>query len=171
MMIEKNKVVSVNYHLTVKEEDGKESLVEKTDTDHPFVFLYGAGGLIEAFEQNLKGKKVGDTFDFYIDSKNGYGDRDEDHVVNIPIEAFKGEDGSMDNEMVKVGETLPMVDNTGHRMQGVVEEVTDEYVRMDFNHPLAGEELHFVGEVLEVRNATDEEMAHGHVHGPGGHHH
>jgi len=171
MMIDKDKVVSVNYHLTVKEEDGGESLVEKTDTQHPFVFLFGSGGLLEAFENNLKGKKVGDTFDFYIKADEGYGQKDADHIVNIPIEAFQAEDGSIDTEMVQIGQMLPMVDNTGHRLQGMVEEVTDQHVRMDFNHPLAGQELHFVGEVLEVRIATEEEIAHGHVHGPGGHHH
>jgi FKBP-type peptidyl-prolyl cis-trans isomerase SlyD len=172
MIIENRKVVSVDYHLTTKSAgQTQESLVEKTSKEHPFVFLFGSGQLLESFEKNLKGKKVGDTFDFLIDSKNGYGERDENHLVNVPIEAFKGEDGSFDDENVKVGSTLPMVDNQGHKLQGLVEEITSEFVKMDFNHPLAGKELHFVGEILEVREASEEEISHGHVHGPGGHHH
>ena len=170
MTIGNKTVVSVSYVLTSKT-TGPENLVEKTDNDHPFVFLYGAGGLLEDFEKNLAGKKAGDRFDFHITAAKGYGIKDENYVVNIPVDAFKGEDGTMDKESVKVGNTLPMVDNEGNRMQGLIEEVTEEHVRMDFNHPLAGHDLHFTGEVLEVRHATDEELAHGHVHGPGGHHH
>ena len=170
MNIENKKVVSVNYHLTVKEKE-LEKLVEKTDKNNPFVFLFGEGGLLEAFESNLKGKKVGDTFDFFIDYENGYGPREEEHLVKIPLEAFKAEDGTLDDSSIQVGKTLPMVDNEGHKLQGIVKEITSEYVKMDFNHPLAGQNLHFVGEVLEVRNATAEELSHGHVHGAGGHHH
>lgn len=172
MTIENKKVVSLNYHLTVRDEKkGGEVLIEKTDKANPFVFLFGSGGLLEAFENNLKGKKAGDLFDFTIDYKNGYGSHDSGHIVNIPIAAFKNEKGVFDSEMVKLGNTLPMVDNEGNHLQGTVKEITAEHVRMDFNHPLAGQDLHFVGEVLEVRHATEEELSHGHVHGPGGHHH
>ena len=172
MIVENKKVVSVNYHLTVKDEaNGGETLVEKTDAANPFVFLFGAGGLLEQFESNLSGKKVGDAFDFYITAENGYGVRHEDHIVNIPVEAFKGEDGQLDTEMVIVGNVLPMVDREGNRLQGTVQEVTDTYVRMDFNHPLAGQDLHFKGEVLAIREATQDEISHGHAHGPDGHHH
>ena len=110
MTIDLNKVVSVNYHLTIK---GTEEHVEQTSKENPFLFLYGTGGLLPDFENNLKGKKVGDAFDFFIDAVNGYGVRDEQHVVMIPIDAFLGEDGKLDEENVKVGVTLPMVDNEG----------------------------------------------------------
>jgi FKBP-type peptidyl-prolyl cis-trans isomerase SlyD len=168
MTIKQNAVVSVNYNLKVK---GTNEQVEQTSKEHPFVFIFGNGGLLPDFEANLLNKKTGDTFDFFIEHKNGYGLRDEQHVVMIPIEAFKAEDGTMDDEMVKVGVTLPMVDNDGNKLYGLVMEITAEYVKMDFNHPLAGKDLHFVGEVLEVRAATEEEIAHGHVHGEHGHHH
>ena len=170
MIIENKKVVSVDYHLTVKEKEG-ERLVEKTEKGNPFVFLFGEGSLLESFENNIRGKKAGDAFDFFINHVNGYGKRDENHLVNIPIAAFKAEDGTIDTKAIQVGNTLPMVDDKGHKLQGIVEEITNEYVRMDFNHPLAGRDLHFVGEVLEIRNATADELSHGHVHGPGGHHH
>lgn len=168
MKIEKNAVVSVNYNLSLK---GTGEQVEQTSKEHPFVFLFGAGNLLPDFENNLANKQAGDTFDFFIDAANGYGLRDEQHVVMIPIEAFQGEDGKLDEENVKVGVTLPMVDNEGNRLYGQVLEISTEHVKMDFNHPLAGADLHFKGEVLEVRSATAEEIAHGHVHGPGGHHH
>ena len=168
MTIEKNTVVSVNYNLSLKE-TGEQ--VEQTSKEQPFVFLFGTGGLLEDFETNLRGKRSGDVFDFFIDHKRGYGMRDEQHIVMIPINAFLGEDGKLDKENVKIGVTLPMVDNDGNRLYGNVIEITAEYVKMDFNHPLAGKDLHFKGEVLEVRTATEEELAHGHVHGPHGHHH
>lgn len=168
MTIENNKVVSVNYNLSIK---GTGEQVEQTSKENPFVFIFGTGGLLPDFESNLNGKKATDTFDFFIDAANGYGVRDEQHVVMIPIDAFVGEDGKLDEENVKVGVTLPMVDNEGNRLHGNVMEITAEYVKMDFNHPLAGQDLHFKGEVLEVRAATEEELAHGHVHGPHGHHH
>lgn len=168
MKIENNTVVSVNYNLSIK---GTNEQVEQTSKENPFVFLFGAGGLLPDFENNLNGKNPGDAFDFFIDAANGYGVRDEQHVVMIPIDAFLGEDGKLDEENVKVGITLPMVDNEGNRLYGQVMEITKEHVKMDFNHPLAGKDLHFKGEVLEVRAATAEEIAHGHVHGPHGHHH
>lgn len=168
MIIEKNSVVSVNYLLSLKETGEK---VEETSKENPFVFIFGTGGLLEDFEGNLQGKKIGDSFDFFVDHKRGYGVRDEQHLVMIPIEAFLGEDGTFDKENVKVGVTLPMTDNEGNRLYGMVMEITPENVKMDFNHPLAGKDLHFKGEVLEIRKATEDELAHGHVHGEHGHHH
>jgi FKBP-type peptidyl-prolyl cis-trans isomerase SlyD len=172
MIIEKNKVVSVNYILTVYDKEGEaETLVEETSIENPFVFLYGNGDLLEDFETALDNKVKGDKFDFKVAFERGYGQVHPDHIVDVPAEAFKDEDGNMDEEMVVVGNMLPMHDQEGNRMQGLVMEITDTYVKMDFNHPLAGKNLHFIGEVLEVRTATLEELSHGHVHGPGGHHH
>jgi FKBP-type peptidyl-prolyl cis-trans isomerase SlyD len=172
MIIEKNKVVSVNYILTVYDKEGEaETLVEETSIENPFVFLYGNGDLLEDFETALNNKVKGDKFDFKVAFERGYGQVHPDHIVNVPAEAFKDEDGNMDEEMVVVGNMLPMHDQEGNRMQGLVVEITDTFVKMDFNHPLAGKNLHFIGEVLEVRPASLEELSHGHVHGPGGHHH
>jgi len=172
MIIEKNRVVSVSYSLHIPEEEGHgEEMVEQTTAENPFVFMFGAGGLIEAFENNLAGKKMGDAFDFFITAANAYGDYDEDKLADIPIEAFRSEDGELDTEMVQIGNELPMVDNDGTRLLGIVEEVTDKVVRMDFNHPLAGSDLHFTGYVINVREASAEEISHGHIHGAGGHEH
>ena len=81
------------------------------------------------------------------------------------------EDGKPNDELLQVGNTIPMQDSDGNRLDGVVVEVTDTQVKMDFNHPLAGKNLHFTGQIVELRDATSEELAHGHVHGPHGHHH
>lgn len=168
MTIEKNKVVSVNYLLTKK---GTDDVIEQTSKEKPFVFIYGNGGLLEDFEDNLKDKKAGDTFDFPVDHERGYGKRDEQFLVNIPMEAFVGEDGKFDAENVKVGVTLPMVDKEGKPLYGTVLEIGEKEIKMDFNHPLADTDLHFKGEVLEIRDATAEELEHGHVHGEHGHEH
>jgi FKBP-type peptidyl-prolyl cis-trans isomerase SlyD len=170
MIIELNKVVSVSYELTVDEE-GTETLVEKTEENRPFVFLFGGGGLLESFENNLQGLKVGDTFDFKIPADQAYGTSQEEYIVRIPIQSFLDEEGNLDTEMVKVGNMLPMVDQDGNRMQGLVIDINDDFVTMDFNHPLADKDLRFVGKVLNIRNASADEIAHGHVHGEGGIHH
>jgi FKBP-type peptidyl-prolyl cis-trans isomerase SlyD len=172
MTISEQKVVSVNYHLTVPGENGGEEItIEKTSTEDPFVFLMGVGQLLPQFEQYLTGKTVGDKFDFRIDAENGYGTYQLEHVVNLPIDNFLDQSGKLDTEMIAVGKSVPMMDSDGHRLWGKILEVTLNHVRMDFNHPLAGKELHFNGEVLDVREASTEELEHGHVHGPGGHHH
>lgn len=172
MVIENKKVVSVKYALfSPNAITSEEMQVEKADEHHPLVWLFGTGGMIEDFETNLKGKKKGDTFDFRIKAENAYGKHDLAYLISIPLDAFRGKDGTIDTNMVKVGKTLPMVDNQGNRLQGKVLEISLTEVKMDFNHPMAGKDLHFIGEVLDIRNATPEELDHGHVHGPGGHHH
>jgi FKBP-type peptidyl-prolyl cis-trans isomerase SlyD len=148
-----------------------EELVEETEPGQPFVFLFGGGGLLEAFESNLQGLKTGDLFDFHLNSEQGYGHRMEDHLIELPKSAFLDEQGVFDDEVIAVGNMLPMTDSDGNRLQGMVNNITDEAVVMDFNHPLAGKHLHFSGTVLDIRPASAEEISHGHVHGPGGHHH
>lgn len=171
MTIEKNSVVSVNYRLMVSAGTAEKELVEETTPERPFVFLFGVGGLLEEFEGNLAGLKSGDTFDFTIKAENGYGISTPENVVKIPMAAFVAEGEELDTEMVKVGNYLPMVDDKGNQMQGVVVAIESDHITMDFNHPLADKDLHFSGSVNETRPATEEELAHGHVHGPGGHNH
>lgn len=168
MKINKNAVVSVNYLLTNKETGEK---IEQTSKEEPFIFLFGSGGLLEDFEKNLFEKQVGDSFDFFISAEQGYGLRDDRFLANVPMDAFLDEEGKFDSENIKLGATVPMVDNEGSPLYGTVLEITETHINMDFNHPLAGQDLHFKGEVLEVRDATPDELAHGHVHGPGGHQH
>jgi FKBP-type peptidyl-prolyl cis-trans isomerase SlyD len=170
MIIENRTVVTLNYRLTIAEE-GVEIEVEKTSPDKPFVFLFGSGQLLPEFERNLSGKSEGDTFDFFIDAENGYGLSDSKNIVPVPINAFAGENGLYDPELLKIGAVLQMMDQDGNSYEGEIKEVNGDQVLMDFNHPLSDKQLHFKGDVVSVRQATLEELTHGHVHGPGGHHH
>lgn len=170
MIIEDNKIVSLTYELSTNDENGQQTLVEKVEQDNPMVFLFGVGGLLERFEDNIRGLTVGDGFEFSIDPEEGYGEFDEEAVVSLPKDVFKV-DGKIDNNMLQVGNFIPMTDNEGNRLQGKVLEVEQENIVMDFNHPLAGKNMHFKGNVVGVREATTEELAHGHVHGEGGHQH
>lgn len=170
MTISEDKAVSVNYYLTASKNNEPEQLIEETSNDHPFVFLFGYGSVLPDFETSLNGKQKGDKFDFKISAKNGYGDYEKDYVVKIDKAAFEV-DGKFDDVRVKVGQDLEMSDAEGNPLMGRVLSINDKEVEMDFNHPLAGHDLHFIGEVLDVRAATAEELEHGHVHGPDGHHH
>lgn len=170
MTISNDKVVSVNYDLSVSKQGSPEELVEQTSADHPFVFLFGHESALPQFEEKLKGKKAGDSFDFNIDCENGYGSRQDEYVLKVDRGAFEI-DGKFDDERVKVGADVPMRDTEGNTLMGKVLSINDKEVEMDFNHPLSGYDLHFRGKVLDVREATSEELAHGHVHGPHGHHH
>ncbi len=163
-------VVSVHYELKV-DNDGELVTADKSQPDSPLVYIQGLGMLLPEFESNMVGKTVGDSVSFKISPENGYGVRNEQEIVSIPIDSFKDNEGNVDTNSVRVGNILPMMDNQGNQFQGIVCEVTPEVVVMDFNHPMAGKELNFSVTVVEVRPATADELAHGHVHGPGGHHH
>lgn len=168
MKIENNKVVSLTYRLSENDENG--ALIEEVKSEQPFVFLFGGGNLIEGFEKNVRDLGVGDNFAFSVASADAYGEYNEEHIADLPIEIFLHE-GKLDNEMVKVGNVIPLRDEQGHQFNGVVKKIGLETITMDFNHPMAGKNLYFKGEVVDVRDATEEELSHGHVHGPHGHKH
>lgn len=168
MIIETNKVVSVHYTLTEGTADGQ--LVESTQGQQPLNFIFGIGMMIPDFEANLAGLKVGDSFSFGIEAKDAYGTYDEKAVVEVPKTAFLHE-GKIPDGLLEVGNVLPLQDQDGNRMDGMVAWVGLENVKIDFNHPMAGVDLWFSGHVESLRDADPTELAHGHVHGPGGHHH
>lgn len=170
MIISKEKVVSVNYYLTANKDNLPEELIEETSYENPFIFLFGSDDVLPDFESNLTGKQKGDKFDFRIVAEKGYGLYDKEYLVKIDKTAFEL-DGKFDDTRVIVGQDIEMRDNEGNPLIGKVLDISEKDVDMDFNHPLAGHDLHFIGEILNVRNATNEELSHGHVHGPGGHHH
>ncbi len=157
MRISANKYVAVIYDLNVGEGEERE-LMEKATREVPLKFIYGTGMMIPAFEDALAGLESGDQFDFSLTPENAYGEYNEDHVLELPKNIFEI-DGKFDSEMVKEGNTIPMMDADGHRMNGSVLEVKKDVVVMDFNHPLAGETLHFKGEVVDVHEPTAEEIA------------
>jgi len=170
MKIEKNKVVTLTYELRIMDENGEQSLIETANKEQPMVFIHGMSGLPDQFEDNLDGLNSGDNFDFKLDTEDGYGEYNEEAVVELPKNVFEVE-GSVPENMLEEGNYIPMTDSEGNQLQGRVVEVTADNVKMDFNHPLAGKELYFKGKVEQVREATQEELEHGHVHGEGGHHH
>lgn len=167
-MISTNKVVSLHYRL--KRDSSEGELIEETFGSNPLTFLYGTGTMIPKFEEEVKNMNVGDKAQFGITATDAYGVRNEEAIVELPIDIFKVDD-ALDMEMLSIGNVLPMQDGEGNRMDGIILDVTETNVKMDFNHPMAGEDLFFEIEVTEIREATQEEIDHGHVHGEGGHQH
>jgi FKBP-type peptidyl-prolyl cis-trans isomerase SlyD len=165
MKVAKDKVVSLSYELKVNGE-----VVDSADAQNPLEFLYGRGMLLPRFEQNIDNLAQGDVFQFSIPCAEGYGEVEEEAVVELPKSIFEIE-GKVDEELLVVGKRLPMLDNEGHSLFGTVLEIQPDHVVMDFNHPLAGADLHFTGKVEVIRDASAEELAHGHVHGHGHDHH
>ena len=168
MKVGKNKVVTLTYTLYKNDENGE--IIQKVDESRPFVHLFGVGTLLPAFEENLEGLEPGDEFAFSLNAEEGYGTPNEQMILELEKKIFEV-DGVMDENLVKEGNTITMQDQNGQPIDGKVLAVKDNSVIMDFNHPLAGENLFFKGKILDVREATEEELAHGHVHGNGGHHH
>lgn len=164
MNVSKDKVVSISYELKVNGD-----LIDSAQADNPLVFLYGHGQLLPLFEDNINNLAQGDSFEFMIPSKDGYGEVNEDAIVELPKEIFVI-DGELQEDLLVIGNRLPMRDSEGNALDGTVVEITDNSVVMDFNHPLAGQDLFFTGKIEMIREATPEEISHGHVHGQGHHH-
>jgi len=170
MQIAPNSVVTISYQLAFPDENGQPDIVEIVDENEPMVFIHGLSGLPEAFEAHLLNLYVGDAFDFSIAAEDAYGNIDPNAIISLPKSIFQV-DGQNPDDILQVGNYIPMTDEEGNRMQGMVVSIGPENVMMDFNHPLAEKELMFSGKVLKIRAATPEEIDHGHVHGEGGHHH
>jgi FKBP-type peptidyl-prolyl cis-trans isomerase SlyD len=164
MEITKNRMVTLTYDLRLDDQNG--DMIEQATADRPLRFIYGAGQMLPKFESQLAGMKSGQPFEINLTKYDAYGEINDDAIVELPLNVFSV-DGNFDEEMVKIGNTVPMMTGDGQRLNGIVLEVSDQVVKMDFNHPLAGEDLHFQGEVLEVREATDEEIAALFSHGCG----
>ena len=156
MQITKNKVAAIHY--TLRDNEG--SIIDSSEGREPLHYLHGAGNLIIGMEEGLEGKSKGDKFSLKISPEKGYGQKDDQLVQKVPRSAFGDQD-------VKPG----MRFSTNQGGVVTVTHVGLDSITVDANHPLAGVELNFAVEVVEVRNATTEEINHGHVHGPGGHHH
>lgn len=155
MEIGKNSMVTVTYDLFIDDEKGE--MIEQATEQNPLKFLYGAGLMLPKFESGLSGLKVGQDFKISIKSKDAYGEFNEDAIVDLPRQVFYV-NGEFDNELIKIGNTVPMMNSNGQRLNGIVLELNDESVKMDFNHPLAGEDLFFTGKVVEVSEASEEEI-------------
>jgi FKBP-type peptidyl-prolyl cis-trans isomerase SlyD len=160
VQIEKNRVVTLHY--TLRDDQG--AVIDTSSGRAPLSYLHGKGNIIPGLEQALAGKSAGDRLEVTVAPEQGYGPRDERLVQILPRSRF--EQGTALQPGMQLRATTPR----GARIVTVVK-VERDFVTVDGNHPLAGRTLHFAVEVAEVRRATHEEVSHGHVHGPGGHHH
>lgn len=155
MNIEKNAFVVLTYELRTDNENGQ--LIEKVDKATPLKFVFGSGRMLDSFEENINGLTTGDSFKFKIDCNNAYGEVNKDAIVELPKNIFVVE-GQLREDLLVIGKHVPMMGANGQHLIGIVLNVTNDIVTMDFNHPLAGEDLFFSGEILEVREATADEL-------------
>jgi FKBP-type peptidyl-prolyl cis-trans isomerase SlyD len=168
MTVGENKVVSMTY--TLREESSSGEMIQQVTEDRPFVYLFGIGGLLPSFKANLEGLNAGDNFSFVLQRDEAYGQPTNENIIRVSKKVFEI-DGVFDEEAIRLGEIIPMEDEQGYPLSGKILEVADDSVLVDFNHPLAGLDLYFEGKILDVREATPDELSHGHAHGPHDHHH
>ena len=160
MQIGPRTVVTVNYTLT--DDDGE--VLDSSEGQDPLAYLHGVGQIVPGLEQALAGKAAGDALQVTVDAAEGYGEHDPELVQAVPRAQFK------DLDDLEVGMELQATGPDGDHLVTVVG-IEDDEVMLDGNHPLAGMTLHFDVAVVDVRDATPEELQHGHPHGPGDHHH
>lgn len=160
MQIESNSVVTLHYIL--KDKEG--NIIDQSD-DGSFLYLHGAMNIIPGLENALTGKTAGDEVSVTVSPEEGYGVKDPERIQEVPKEMFENSDE------IAVGSQFHAQSPDGGAIVVTVTEVKDDVVVIDGNHALAGIDLNFDVKVIDVRQASEEEMAHGHVHGPHGHHH
>jgi FKBP-type peptidyl-prolyl cis-trans isomerase SlyD len=161
MQIARNAVVRIDYVLT----DDQQQIIDRSEAGEPLTYLHGARNIIPGLENALEGKKSGESLTVRIPAADAYGERDDRLVQMVPREMFE------DSQEIQVGMQFHSADPEGNVTIVTVTHATDDTITVDANHPLAGMPLTFAVTVVDVRAATPEELAHGHVHGEGGHHH
>ena len=152
-------VVSMDYKLTV---DGE--VLDSSEDAGPLQFLAGYGNIVPGLEREMAGMKIGESKDVVVAPADGYGEFDEEAFMEVPRNEFPTD------LQLEEGIELNVTDEDGQNQYARVENITDENVRLDFNHPLAGAELHFTVKVVALRDPTKEELDHGHVHEEGHNH-
>ena len=167
MKISENKLVILQYKLSVKTENGELELMEETTPEQPLQYFHGMGMMLPKFEENLEGLGEGDKFEFMIPVADAYGKYEEENVIELPKNIFMI-DGKFDDEKVFSGAIVPLVDNEGNRINVEIVEVKAEVVKVDLNHPLAGEDLYFSGRIISVTQPSEEELHAMMHHGCGG---
>ena len=160
MQISNNSVVTLNY--TLKNDQGE---ILDESQDGSFLYMHGAGGIIPGLESQLEGKSAGDTFTAHIEPADGYGERDDSMVQVVPRDMFDKE------HPIEVGTQFHAESPEGDMLTVTVTKIEGDDITVDGNHPLAGIALNFDVKIADIREASAEEIEHGHVHGPGGHHH
>jgi len=164
-MIEDNKVVTLQYDLYVDGENGQEEAVESATIERPLIYCHGQGMMLPEFERNMAGLNAGDSFDFRIACQDAYGEYDDEGVLTLDKKLFYNGDGEFDSERVYEGNIVPMNTVDGQIVNAQIAEVNKDTVVIDLNHPLAGENLHFVGKVIDIRDVTEGELKAIHHHG------
>ena len=158
MKIKANSVVEFSYELEV---DGQ--VVDQCPKERPLDYIHGTGGLLPKLEEHIEGMEPGDRFDVTLTPAEGYGEVDPQRIIDLPKAAFEV-NGEIREDLLVPGNTIPMMNSMGGIIPGVVLEVTADTVKMDLNHQTAGKTLHFKGEVISVREATEKELTEG-LHG------
>ena len=161
MPIGANKVVTMNFILT----DETGNVLDSTEAGGPFSYISGTGTVLPKLEEAVSIMMIGTKKQLKLEAKDGYGEYNEDAVQAVGKENFP------EDFILEAGMEYMASNPDGVQMPFIITNVEDETVTVDFNHPLAGKNLHFDLELLDVRDATAEELSHGHVHGAGGHHH
>ncbi len=161
MRIEKGRVVDIDYSLHL----GDGQVVDRSEPNEPLTYLHGQGDIVPGLETALEGAQVGDRKQVVVSPANGYGNHDPRGIQRVPREAFP------QGFQPEVGMQLSAQGPDGDEVMFVIQRVEPDAVTIDLNHPLAGKTLHFDVMVREVRDATPEELEHGHAHGPDGHEH
>jgi len=160
MNIQNDAVVTLHYVL----KDDAGDVIDESPEGEPLSYLHGHGNLVPGLERELEGRSAGDKLHVTVSAADGYGERDAKLVQRVPRRSLRG------IAQVRVGMRLTAQTPQGPRAVTVTQ-LTGDMVTLDGNHPLAGQNLNFDIEISDVRASTEEELAHGHVHGPGGHHH
>ncbi len=160
MQLTKHKVATINYTLT----DDEDNTLDQSN-DSSFTYLHGTGNIIPGLERALEGKEAGDAVSVDVSPEDAYGERNLEMIQRVPKDMFP------DDIEIKIGMQFHAQSSSGDPVIVTIDSVEDDVVVVDGNHPMAGKQLHFEVELVEVRDASDEEIEHGHVHGPGGHEH
>lgn len=161
MKIEKNKVVSLTYRLHENDKNGV--ICDEATESKPFIFLFGHNNLIEGFERNIDGLEVGNDFSFTLEPKEAYGEYVNEDVLDLPINVFM-QDGKINTDLLQVDRMISMQDQEGRVFTGMVKAIETESVKIDFNHPMAGKTLFFIGKITDIRDAEEAEIEQGHIH-------
>lgn len=157
--ISTGKYIELAYKIYSVDKDGNRSLEYEFTEQVPDHFVYGAEpGLLEDFSRKLQGLSKGDQFKFTLNPEQAFGPRNEDLVMDLERSIFNDSDGNFMADMVQVGRVLTMMTSTGQPAQGLVTNVGDEKVTMDFNHRLAGKNVEYEGHVMLVRDATPDDL-------------
>lgn len=153
----KNKFIAANYKLYAIDNEGNKELVEETTTEKPFIFISGFGTALESFEEKVVDMAKDAEFDFELSKDEAFGDAFDNRILDLDKEMFCI-DGKFDHERIYQDAIVPLKNEDGNVFSGKVLSISDDKVKIDLNHPLAGKTLNFKGVILENRDATDEEI-------------